>query len=103
MILFPVYAVFVWYLCLRWRRTWVGWASLFMGVAAVGVLAWFHQTLSRLISSDMDGPLFPLQGSLARPVRRRGSRSRSCSARSARRARASGAFEATIRSSRRLR
>src|SRR6185295_6574414 len=35
MILFPVYALFVWYLCLRWRRTWIGWARLFMGVAGV--------------------------------------------------------------------
>jgi hypothetical protein len=60
MVLFPVYAVFVWYLCLRWRRTWVGWASLFLGVAGIGALEWFRQTLSQLLGGILDGPLFPL-------------------------------------------
>lgn len=60
MILFPVYAVFVWYFCLRWRRTWIGWASLFLGVAGIGVLAWFHLTISKLLAGALDGPLFPL-------------------------------------------
>jgi hypothetical protein len=60
MILFPVYAVFIWYFCLRWRRNWVGWASLLMGVSGVGVVAWFHQTVNSLMAGAWDGPLFPI-------------------------------------------
>ena len=60
MILFPVYAVFVWYLCFRWRRSWVAWASLFLGVAGVATLAWFHVTVSVIALGASDSPLFPI-------------------------------------------
>jgi hypothetical protein len=60
MIFFPVYAVLIWYFCLRWRRTWIGWAMLLLGVAGVGVVAWFHQTINHMLNGAWDGPLFPI-------------------------------------------
>jgi hypothetical protein len=57
MVLFPLYAVFIWYFCFRWRRSWVGWGALFLGVLGVGVLAWVHRMLTIAFSGDFENPM----------------------------------------------
>lgn len=57
MVLFPLYAVFIWYFCFRWRRSWVGLACLFLGVAGVGVAAWIHWALTQTFSEKFVNPM----------------------------------------------
>jgi RNA polymerase subunit RPABC4/transcription elongation factor Spt4 len=57
MILFPIYAVVIWYLCFRWRRHWIGWACLVLGLAGVGLLGWAHRMLNTAIFADEVNPL----------------------------------------------
>jgi hypothetical protein len=60
MVLFPAYAVLVWYFAFRWRRTWIGWASVLVGVGAVGLIAVLHRTINGLLAGALDGPMFPM-------------------------------------------
>ena len=53
MVFFPLYAVFVWYFCYRWRRNWLGWTCLAFGLFGVGVLFWLDRFLDAvLMGSD---------------------------------------------------
>ncbi len=47
MILFLFYAAFVWYFCFRWRRHWIGFASVFAGIAAVWLLSHSVRLIAR--------------------------------------------------------
>src|ERR1051325_12209144 len=57
MILFPIYAVVIWYLCFRWRRTWIGWAALVLGLAGVGLISWMHMVFNTAVFSDSVNPM----------------------------------------------
>ena len=57
MLLFPAYAVLIWYFCFRWRRRWLGWACVFLGVAGVALLSWLHRVLSLMYSSEIVNPM----------------------------------------------
>src|SRR5262245_59091878 len=57
MILFPIYAVVIWYLCFRWRRQWIGWGCLVLGLAGVGLLGWVHRTLNTAFFGEDVNPL----------------------------------------------
>ena len=60
MILFPVYAVLVWALAWRWRRSWLGYAAVLMGLLGVGLLGLIHRFTELVFPSMVQGPLFPL-------------------------------------------
>lgn len=51
MILLAVYGVLVWYLAMRWRRRWYGFAS----VAVLSLLLWLTTPLIRMLSPDWHG------------------------------------------------
>lgn len=47
MFLFVVYAIAVWYFAIRYRRRWIGFASVAAGIAGLVGLAWLHIQISR--------------------------------------------------------
>lgn len=89
MFLFIVYAVFVWYLALRFRRTWAGFAYVTLGMAGVGVVGWGHFELNKLVNIYLPvlqsilypyGALVGMVGYFvaALPLKHGGSRCRTC-------------------------
>ena len=60
MVLFPVYAVLVWALTWRWRRSWLGFATVFAGVLGVGLLGLLHLLSTFVFPEALQGPIFPL-------------------------------------------
>lgn len=58
MILLAVYAVFVWFLAMRWRRRWYG----FVSVWGLGGLFWLAAPLIRSLSPDWHGMNLLIQG-----------------------------------------
>ncbi len=60
MLIFPLFAVLVWYGCFRYRRSLRGLAALVLGLAGITVLAWFDITLARLFGSSFGPSLFML-------------------------------------------
>lgn len=57
-ILLAVYAVFVWFLAMRWRRRWYGFASVW----ALAGLFWLAAPLVRSLSPDWHGMNLLIQG-----------------------------------------
>lgn len=60
MILFPVYAVLVWAMAWRWRRSWLGYAAVLMGLLGTGLLGLLFRFSVMVFPTDLEGPLFPL-------------------------------------------
>lgn len=57
MMLFMFYAVAVWYGAVRWRRTWLGFAWVSVGVVGVLALIQFHKLLNAWTSYDIYLPV----------------------------------------------
>ncbi|CAG0987542.1 hypothetical protein PHYC_02107 [Phycisphaerales bacterium] len=60
MFLFPLYAALVWYGCFRWRRRFLGFASLAAGVMGVAFLAGVDVVVTRWLTHQFPKPLFLL-------------------------------------------
>ncbi len=58
LILFPIYALLVWYACLRWRRQLMGVAALLLGLALIGLLARLDIAVRQALHLPDNGPLF---------------------------------------------
>jgi hypothetical protein len=60
MVLFPAYAMLVWALTWRWRRSWVGLGAVVAGVLGVGLLGIAHKFTAVVFPAQLEGPLFSL-------------------------------------------
>ncbi|MDX2130903.1 MAG: hypothetical protein SFY69_02475 [Planctomycetota bacterium] len=60
MFIFPLYAVLVWYGCFKWRRRFLGVASLVAGLGGVLLLGWVDVQVSRWLTSEFPMPGFLL-------------------------------------------
>lgn len=58
--IFPLYAVLVWYACFRWRRHFLGVASLLAGLGGLLVLAWLDVRIARWLTNQFPMPGFLL-------------------------------------------
>lgn len=52
MLLFPVYAALVWYGCYRWRRQFLGYASLLVGAGAMLAMMQLELLIERWLRAD---------------------------------------------------
>jgi hypothetical protein len=59
-ILFPIYAVLVWALAWRWRRSWLGYVAVLMGLLGVGLLGLLYRFSVMVYPAYLEGPIFPL-------------------------------------------
>lgn len=60
MVLFPAYAVLIWVLTWRTRRTWLGFATVAAGVLGVLILGLLHHYTELVFPISVSGPFFPL-------------------------------------------
>lgn len=57
MFAFVLYAGLVWYAAVRWRRTWLGFALVFAGLAGVGLVAFAHYKLNKWTNGYINLPV----------------------------------------------
>jgi hypothetical protein len=60
MVVFPIYAVLIWALTWRFRRSWLAYVTVFAGVLGVAVLAALHRFTELVFPVNVSGPFFPL-------------------------------------------
>lgn len=60
MIVFPLYAVLIWALTWRFRRSWLGYVTVVAGVVGVAILAGLHHYTELVFPVTVSGPLIPM-------------------------------------------
>lgn len=60
MLFFPLYAIAVWLLIAKWRRTWRGFFALLAGIAGVGLLTFFYRQVGIWFHNEL-----PIHGLMA--------------------------------------